>query len=175
MAVKNTCSAFLKECMADALIQLLREKPLDKITAQQITDLAGVGRATFFRSCSSKEDLITFKLAVLWERWAEAEKLDSRHHYRIGDALSFFRFNYSIRDMYGVLRQAGLQAAIYEAFYQVIAPRYGVDSFECYTNRFYSYGLFGMLDEWYKRGYAETPEQITDIFHRAVAASSQTE
>ena len=39
-------------------------------------------------------------------------------------------------------------------------------SAECYEARFYSYGLFGFLDEWIKRGFYETPEQITELFRK---------
>ena len=45
-------------------------------------------------------------------------------------------------------------------------PQYGADPAECYEARFYSYGLFGFLDEWIKRGFYETPEQITELFRK---------
>ncbi|MDD6644669.1 MAG: hypothetical protein PUE67_01190 [Oscillospiraceae bacterium] len=38
---------FLKECLADGLIQLMREKPFEKISIQEIADKSGVGRATW--------------------------------------------------------------------------------------------------------------------------------
>ena len=55
---------------------------------------------------------------------------------------------------------------VYNAFYQVMMPQYGADPAECYEARFYSYGLFGFLDEWIKRGFYETPEQITELFRK---------
>ena len=36
---------FLKECMADALIQKMQEKPFEKVTVNEIADLAGVNRS----------------------------------------------------------------------------------------------------------------------------------
>ena len=39
---------FLKECMADALIQKMQEKPFEKVTVNEIADLAGVNRSTWF-------------------------------------------------------------------------------------------------------------------------------
>ena len=41
---------FLKECMADALIQKMQEKPFEKVTVNEIADLAGVNRSTWFRN-----------------------------------------------------------------------------------------------------------------------------
>lgn len=58
---KNT-TAFLKECMADALFGLLRNYPLGKLSVQKITDTAGVSRITWFRSFSSKQEALTYKI-----------------------------------------------------------------------------------------------------------------
>lgn len=44
MSKKNKSAEFRNDCIADALLQLMEEKPIEKITAQEITDLAGVGR-----------------------------------------------------------------------------------------------------------------------------------
>ena len=63
-------------------------------------------------------------------------------------------------------RYTGEKGYVYNAFYQVMMPQYGADPAECYEARFYSYGLFGFLDEWIKRGFYETPEQITELFRK---------
>lgn len=42
------------------------------------------------------------------------------------------------------------------------------DAEECYTSRFYSYGLFGLLDEWIKRDYHETPQEMADLSLRKI-------
>ena len=39
---------------------------------------------------------------------------------------------------------------------------YGTNAFECYESRFYSYALFGLLDEWIKRGFYESVEQMAE-------------
>ena len=59
---------FLMECMADALVQLMQKRALEKITIQEIADLAGVGRATYFRNFHSKQDVLLHKLRLLWSR-----------------------------------------------------------------------------------------------------------
>ena len=45
-----------------------------------------------------------------------------------------------------------------------MSPQFGANAAECYQSRFFSYGLFGFLDEWIKRGFYETPEVITRLF-----------
>ena len=57
---------------------------------------------------------------------------------------------------------------VYDAFYIVMMPQLGINVSECYKSRFYSYGLFGLLDEWIKRGFYESPEEMTDLINHIV-------
>ena len=56
-----------------------------------------------------------------------------------------------------------LQSALYMAFSINMTPPDQADAMERYLSRFYSYGLFGLLDEWIARGFRETPEQMARI------------
>ena len=67
-------SDFLKECIADSLLRLLRTKPLEAITIREITELANVSRVTYYRNFTSKEEVIEFKLDKLMTDWIEHEK-----------------------------------------------------------------------------------------------------
>ena len=46
-----------RDTLGDALVELIREKPFDSITVQEILDRAGVGRSTFYTHYSDKQDL----------------------------------------------------------------------------------------------------------------------
>ena len=98
-------TADMKETMADALIQLLVEKPIGKITVPAIVDLAGVGRMSYFRNFSSKEEMITYKLIRLWNRWADENQLSERSSYTLENAHDFFAFNWSIRPLLRLMKQ----------------------------------------------------------------------
>lgn len=56
-----------------------------------------------------------------------------------------------------------MQNTIHDAFYQIMEPSFGTDTVNSYANRFYSYGIFGLLDEWIKKGFRETPQEMADI------------
>lgn len=92
--------------------------------------------------------------------------MKERRRYTLDNAEDFFAFNYSIKELLSEIYKEELQTCVYNAFYQVMMPQYGADPAECYEARFYSYGLFGFLDEWIKRGFYETPEQITELFRK---------
>lgn len=154
---------FLKECMADALIKLLETKPIEKINVPEIVESAGVGRTTYFRNFTNKNEVLTFKIVRSWERWAMEHDLAERRKYTLDNALDFFQFNYSIRDLLTLLYERNLQSALYDAFYCIMVPQLGADAVACYESRFHSYGLFGLLDEWIKRGFYESCERMAEI------------
>lgn len=156
----NKTSEFLKQCIADAYIQLLKENPKKKISADAIANRAGVGRATFFRYFRSREEIIVYKLETLWNTWAEEQNKSSHVNVEYQAALDFFTFNYSIRDLHTVIYAANLQHAIYSMLYKVMVDINTQDHLANYMNKFYAYGLFGILDEWVLSGYPETPEQL---------------
>lgn len=166
MGTSPKTTAFLKECMADALLKAMHEKPFAKITVNEIAHSAGVNRSTWFRNFSSKEEALSFKLICLWERWADAHALAERRRYNPGNAETFFEFNHSIRDTLSAIYASGLQTCVYDAFYRVMMPPKETDAAECYEARFYSYGLFGFLDEWIRRGFQETPGQLASTFRQ---------
>ena len=166
MGASPETTAFLKECLADAFISLLYEKPAIKITVTEIASRANVGRTTYFRNFSSKEDMLTFKLIRLWEKWAEEHKLTERYNFSLDNALTFFEFNLSIRPLLELIYKHGLQTAIYNAFYETMDRPQSANSLDVYRNRFYSYGVYGVLDEWIVRGFKEAPAQMAKMAGR---------
>ncbi len=155
--------------MADALITLMAEIPIQKITVDRITTLAGVGRATWFRNFKDKADALSFKLGCLWDRWADSHGLTKeRRFYTPQISAEFFAFNYATRDLYALIWCQGQQTAIYDAFYAIIMSQSKEGADAAYRGQFYAYGLFGMLNEWIRRDFKESPEYITDLFFESI-------
>ena len=96
MGASPKTTDFLKECMADAILQAMREKPFSKITIQEIAEMAGVNRSTWFRNFGDKNEAISFKLIRLWNRWADEHGLKERRRYTLDNAEDFFAFNFSM-------------------------------------------------------------------------------
>ena len=163
MGASPETTAFLKECLADAYIELLKERPTRQITVTDIASRAGVGRTTYFRNFSSKEDMLAFKLVKLWERWAEEHALIERYNFYLDNARTFFEFNLSIRELLELIYKHGLQTSVYNAFYETMYRPFNANSLEIYRKRFYSYGIYGVLDEWILRGFAESPQEMSDV------------
>lgn len=92
MGSSRKTTDFLKECMADALLRTMKEKPFSKITVNEIADAAGVNRSTWFRNFSDKNEAITFKLIQLRHRWADGHGMKERRRYTLDNAADFFDF-----------------------------------------------------------------------------------
>ena len=161
MGAKARTNLFLKECLADALIKLLETRPLDKITIPEIAELAGVGRTTYFRNFRSKEEMLTFKFLRLWDRWADDHQLRNRNTFQFENVQSFFEFNYSIRPLLELIYRRGLQSSLASAFHSYMTP--DLSTQDRYRISFYSYGLYGLLEEWITGGFRESPEEMKRI------------
>ena len=77
--MKRNQTAFMKLCLADALIKLMAAQDYDSINVNTICELAGVGRTTFYRhlDCkNSKEELLIFKINYEWGRYADLHQED---------------------------------------------------------------------------------------------------
>ena len=154
---------FLKECLSDAFIKLMKEKSVEQITVTEIAETASVGRTSYFRYFKSKNELISFKLVKLWERWAEVNDLEVRNDYSPSNSLAFFQFNHSIKELLELIYLRERQTAVYDAFYTVLSPSPDAEAAAQYRSKYYTYALFGLLDEWILRGFHETPEEMVRI------------
>ncbi|MBO4902362.1 MAG: TetR/AcrR family transcriptional regulator [Lachnospiraceae bacterium] len=47
-----------RECLTTALMQLMKEKPIDRITITELVERAGVSRTAFYRNYATKEDIL---------------------------------------------------------------------------------------------------------------------
>ncbi len=169
--VKTTL--FLKECMADALIELLQQKSLEQITVPEITDRAEVGRATYFRHFSRKEDLIIFKLNRLLERWkAENPQLNDYHNNR-DRVYAYFSFHAGIQPLLRLIYERDLLFTVYYSFFQTMIPD-AENRKRAFEIHFFASGVLGMVDEWVRNGFQETPEELTDMVCRFGRLESAT-
>ncbi|MCM1368172.1 MAG: TetR/AcrR family transcriptional regulator C-terminal domain-containing protein [Roseburia sp.] len=157
---------FLKECIADAILKLLETKPIDKITANEISELSGVGRATYFRYFKSKTEPLVFKLNKMWERWANEHGVKVRDKFDIENGKTYFEYHLSIKDITSLLYRCGLQRVCLESIYKTMSAHGNASPPNCYADSFYALGLYGILDTWIKRGYAETPDEMLEYIRK---------
>lgn len=156
MGRRNATTEFLKDCIADALLMILREKPLERITIQEVTDKAAVGRVTYYRNFHSKEEVIGYKLNRLMNQWEEEHPEQSTSANEM--AISFFRFYYSIRDVVHTLMSRNLSDLVLTQLVEKMTTSGSETTTDFYRQIFLSFGLCGIIQTWIMSGMNETPE-----------------
>lgn len=154
---------FLKDCIADALIELLQKKSFNTVTVEEIIQKAGIGRATYYRNFQSKQEILTYKLIRHWETNAEEKNLRERNKFDINNALAFFEFNYMIKDLLTLIYDQNQQKVLQDAFFKIMIPSEPENKIFRYRESFYASGLFGLLDQWIRNGFSETPQEMADM------------
>ena len=138
---------YLKECMGTALLELMKEKPIEKISIEEMTAKADVGRSTYFRYFKSKDEVLSFKITCLWKRFSD-------EHGATNFATGSYDLLYSADRQYVILNFYLQEAA------SIVA---NADAKTHYFIQFITYGLFGLMNAWVLRGYKETPQEMAQI------------
>lgn len=161
MGRRTETTDYLKECIADALFQLMETQEIEKIRIDDITKLAGVGRMTYFRYFNSKIEVLHYKMEQLFYRWAdEHPELDETPG--IDNALEFFRFCVSVKPYIELLHRHGQMGMMTEL---MMTPEGYVmldrkDRFKLIIS---SYMLHGIVRAWAENDFRETPEELVQV------------
>ena len=157
-------SNYVTEALGRALLDLMREKSIEKITVDELTTRAKLGRATYFRNFNAKEEIITQYIVILWRAYERTHHLKD---YRIDDPYRvrrYFEFCLSMRADNDVIMNQNRSSAILSA-YEIIFYDYdepmASDTFE---RAYMAYGLFGVFLKWARDGYRQTVEDMTSMF-----------
>ena len=157
---------YLKECMGTALLELMKEKPIEKISIEEMTARADVGRSTYFRYFKTKDEVLVFKILCLWNRFSEESHITDYQADMHKTAQMFFEFCLSIRDINDILYRTGHQKVILDVYLKVLAPDKQEEDIPTYYKQYgTAYALYGIVNAWILRGYRETPEQMVKILY----------
>ena len=69
MERKNAAHELVIESMTEALMQLMRIKPLSEISISELCEKAGVSRLSFYRNFTSMDDILVQHLTACTDAW----------------------------------------------------------------------------------------------------------
>lgn len=160
-----------KQIFADAIVELSKTKPVEKITVQNIVDHCGAGRQTFYNHFRDKEDLIGF--VFMNDERRCIEHLKENHSLKEQVKLIFDIFIEKKQfyvSTYITTGQNSLGDTIFEHYYDYytkkIAEIYGenaVDEKLKAAIRFHCYGSIGYVRQWMKDGMKLSSEELAEI------------
>ena len=132
-------SEISKKYLAEALIQLMKQKNFHKITNKDITSKSGLSDITIYRNFNSKEEIVRYYLSHIFNEWKNKTIID-------------------------LLYKANLQHLLIDNILELHDYKKEDPNVRAYSKVTVAYFIFGWCDEWYKRGMVETPEEMMKYF-----------
>ena len=157
---KQELNAFIKECITDALIQQMQTQPLADITITDLVKTAGVSRVSFYRNFKSKQDVLEQHLALLIQEWGKEFEDRGDIAYFSESLLNHY---YKYKDIYLLLYRQGLSNLIYETIRSAMKMDDSQNNMERYVKSMVAGSIFGWVDEWFRQGMVETPQEIIKL------------
>ncbi|MEM7344029.1 MAG: TetR/AcrR family transcriptional regulator [Chloroflexota bacterium] len=163
-----------RKLLQDALIQLLRQKPLAKIQIKEIVEVADVSRPTFYQHFETKEQLLFSHVDDVFEEIRQAVFVD-REDGDMPDLrqlmiTSFKQWQLHQEAMQWVLQVDNkdlLIAALHthiemlrQEFERVVPPTTDLPELEAYMSNFFAGGLYMLLKMWINNGMQESAETM---------------
>ena len=163
--------------LGNALVALMQEKSIDKITVQEVLDRAAVGRSTFYLHYRDKDDLFLCVLEDGLEMWSTALLRKQEKSYRIAPVAEFFMHVGDAKKLYRALVDSGRIHAFFELaqgyFARSIARHLKdmglkdlVQSELDARSHALAGNLLSLLKWWLGRGARESPKAMDELFHR---------
>jgi len=152
-------NSYVRRHITEALVGLLKEKPMQEISISEITERAGVGRMSFYRNYNSKEDVVRAYLSDMVGGWEEEYKASgkSSNSELYGSLFSHLKER---ADFFLLLEKRNLMNLFLDVLLERAGPKPSYDNFWAYTTSFIAYGTYGWIREWIARGMKESAETM---------------
>ncbi len=158
--------AFSKNCLFDAMLKLIQEKEFQKITVSELTRVAGVSRATFYRYYQTTEDVLLdfldsrpmgFPSDMAYEDHTDRERVELYFNYLVANRelfqlLASDQFLYALRNYMERVFQNGVFTPIINKI--GYRTKYEISAF---------IGMvFNVTTDWLREGMKEPLEDMIE-------------
>ena len=149
--------------ITNAFLALLQEKKIEEISISELTDKAGVGRATFYRNYEKKEDIVKAYILEIFDEWINTwdENPNASLSEHVRTMLAHFENHYAF---YKLLNDRGLIYLLKDVIIGLCGPKPEDEAIQAYASSFAAYRLYGWIDTWFARGMKESSNEIADMF-----------
>ena len=164
---KNT---YVRSQILAALLKMMQEQLFADISISALVDTAQVGRASFYRNFTDKEDVLrqeNGRLTAQWKQSYEAEEHAAPNELLIS-LLDFYKEH---SDFYLALYRAGLSGMLLQMLLEQSEITPEMPNAIAYLKSSIAYMHYGWIVEWMKRGMPESGTELA----RMIADSQNTE
>ncbi len=164
LALKNS-NSFCRDCLVQALIQLLQTKSLSNITISELTECAGVSRMTYYRNYQSIDEIFESYLADLIAAYRQdvAAWPDKGNYNDYRNMLHCYQYFYQYREFIACLVKTGLGHLLLQALDGYILDTYYTEDKGrafYYTLRAFSGSLYNIYVTWILEDSMESSDSL---------------
>lgn len=160
---KNT---YVRNQILGALLKMMQEQPFADISISALVSTAQVGRASFYRNYTDKEDVLrqeNDRLTAQWKQSYEAEEHAAPNELLIS-LLDFYKEH---SDFFLALYQAGLSDIMLQTLLDQSEITPEMPNAMAYLKSSIAYMLYGWIVEWMKRGMQESGTELAKMLEEA--------
>lgn len=165
--MKNNNNTFIKECIVQALFELMKEKDFKDISITEITKKAGVSRMSYYRNYYYKEDIFNNYMNELLEKYTLirnkiVQKSNNDKYSVILYAFEYFKENENF--VLG-LEKSNLSNIIQNRINEYVQEIYkSNDAYDTYNAIIFGGAFYNTGKHWLVTGKKEKIEDLTKIF-----------
>ncbi|NLC48579.1 MAG: TetR/AcrR family transcriptional regulator [Tenericutes bacterium] len=165
----NNNNSFIKECIANALVDLMSTKEFKDITITEITKKAGVSRMSYYRNYFKKEDILNNYMTEILEKYGNQRQyiIDNNKDSMYPLILHAFNFFKKHENFVITLEKSNLSNIIQNKINDYIFNFYPEEHNETsskYNLYILSGALYNTCKIWLINGCKETSEELAKIF-----------
>ena len=152
-----------RECLQLALMKLMKEKDLDKISITEITKCAGVSRTAFYRNYDSKQAIVEDATQSIFSKLRES-LLRYNNNWKAWYIL-FFNTVKENKESFKIALEAHIPIAPMSVLDAAFPP---ANVEEHYTHAAKEATFVRILTDWFNDGMKESPEQMGEICEKII-------
>lgn len=169
-----------RDALGDALITLMHEKPFDAITVQDVLDLAGVSRSTFYTHFRDKDDLFLSHADDVFHHMANLLTLRTEASERVAPVREMFSHVASLGEFYDELvasdvhqdatelAQEHFARGIEQRLAKLSPEHANASASRAALAHTLAGAMFSLMRWWLNSGKSAPPAQMDEVFHQMV-------
>lgn len=174
-----------RDALGDALITLMHEKPFDAITVQDVLDLAGVSRSTFYTHFRDKDDLFLSDADDFFGHMASLLARSGERSNRVAPVREMFAHVGDLGEFYDAMVASGIfqeamelaeehfARGIEQRLNQLFPSSRAASGNRTALAHAFAGAMLSMMSWWLDQGKPSSPAEMDDIFHQMVWAGAK--
>lgn len=159
-------NSYVRTQLLNTLLEMMDGQPFSDIVISTLTQRAGVGRASFYRNYTSKEDILRQEAARLTKLWEQ--ELEQTPHTAPNEVLiTLLDFYKEHSAFFLAVHRAGMDDIIRDTILEaaIITPE--MPNTVAYVKSAVGYMIYGWVIEWIHRGMQESGTELARMMEAA--------